>query len=107
MSLSSHDSHVVLPHSCSAPGLTLTPGPQLQAICTAGQCPNTSALFFLRTKIQSSGGSPITKGQDAQSGVVCTVPRAESVNMVFTQSGVSHKTLMLKSPHYKQQLAFL
>lgn len=103
MSLSRHE---VLPHSCPAPGLTLSPGLQLQAICTAGQCPNTSALSFLRTKIHSSGDSPITKGQDVQRGVACTVPRAESVDMVLTPSGVSHKTLTLKTPHYKQQVAF-
>lgn len=42
-------------------GSPCPPGLQLQAICTVGQCPNTSALSFLRIKAQSSGGSPLTK----------------------------------------------
>lgn len=90
----------VLPRSCPAPGLTLSPGLQLQAICTSGQHPNTSALSFLRTKIQSSGGSPVTKGQDVQNGVVCAIPRAESVHGFDSIWGHNPPT------HYEQQVAF-
>lgn len=47
--------------------------------------PFPSALSFLGAKTQSRGGTPITKVQNA---VVCTIPRATSVDVVLAQTGV-------------------